>query len=350
MTKCPRANQRLPGKPQHKVAERASGRLKGVKKELVGLTNNWILTTSFFHDSSASIPFPESSQLHRPRFHLLSSTNDSGLAELSILNRPYPSLAIQAPKPATMVVHKKPSLARTIPSRHQQFLQLSLHQTRHNIRDKRHASPIVLEKPRRPKTRTDQPKPFIHHFYWPKELPGREIVRGFNNLIATNAKDALAEGDPNQGCGDRLFTGVAIGTSRRNPSRMGTACSQPLAKTLSKRQALCTESSFSLGLRIKTYWDFFCANNLAITRGQRTTLRPNRDQKIHNKIVYKDQPNERFASPTDGLISTLSDARLQRIAIDRYRPVAFDAMVPAGLHQADRHPGLVTHLQQAFQP
>lgn len=327
--------------------------MQGVRKELVGLTNNWIITTSFGYDSTVLIPLVESIQRHSPKSHLLVLTDSSGLAELSSLKRHYPFLTIKSVEPAPKVIRGRFALARKILSRSQKLIRRILQQSRYGILVEKGGPPISIEDPRRLHLSTCQAHLLIRRFFWVKKLLRSESMQGVDYVLLTDARDVVLQSDPFQGCGERLITGEegeAIGQSPMNHGWIAKAYGKPLADDLSQHQALCAGVLIGSRSQMEAYLDCFCASTLAIMRQQRTALLPNWDQGIHNKILRIDQPVELVCSAADGLISTLGCIKPERIAVDRDGRVVVDGKVPAVLHQYDRHPGLVTHLQQLLQP
>jgi hypothetical protein len=62
------------------------------------------------------------------------------------------------------------------------------------------------------------------------------------------------------------------------------------------------------------------------------------------------QPVNLICSPADGLISTVGLVSPDRIQLNLEGQVVVDGKVPAVVHQYDRHPTLVKHLQQVYKP
>jgi hypothetical protein len=60
--------------------------------------------------------------------------------------------------------------------------------------------------------------------------------------------------------------------------------------------------------------------------------------------------NYNSCSPVDGLIITLGCVRPDRIKLNSEGLIVVNGKIPAVIHQYDRHPALVEHLQHVYQP
>lgn len=316
------------------------------------MANNWIITTSFSYDAIVLTPLLESIDRYCPDASVLILTDKAGLEQLANLPKRYRQVTLRAVNAPPKVIHGRLALARKILSRSHKLIRRSLQQTGRLIHWKGER-PISIEQPRRLSLSTCQAHLLIRRFFWIQHLLEREILGKVDYLMLTDARDVVLQGDPFKGCGNQLMTGEegeTIGQSPMNKDWLRKAYSNALAFELSHYQALCAGVLIGSKAQMLAYLNCFCDSTLAIMRRQGTSLLPNWDQGIHNKILRIDQPVELDCSPANGLISTVGLVGSDRIQLDGEGQVVVDGTVPAVLHQYDRHPALVKHLQLVFRP
>ncbi len=329
-----------------------AGKLKFLCKRLVVVANNWIITTSFSYSALVLTPLLESIRRHCPGASVLILTDNAGLEQLASLPKRYNQVILRAVNTPPKVIHGHFALARKILSRSQRSIRRSLQQVGLRNRGKGER-PISIEQPRRLSLSTCQAHLLIRRFFWIKHLLEQEILGEVDYLMLTDARDVVLQSDPFQGCGNQLITGEegeTIAQSPMNRDWLAKAYSNSLALELSPYQALCAGVTIGSKAQMLAYLDCFCDSTLAIMRRQGTALLPNWDQGIHNKILRIDRPVALLCSPADGLISTVGLVGSDRIQLDCEGQVVVDGTVPAVLHQYDRHPALVKHLQRSYQP
>jgi len=308
--------------------------------------------TSFSYNALALTPLLESIDRHCPDASVLILTDKAGLEQLANLAKRYRQVILRAVNTPPKVIHGQFALARKILSRSLIVIRRSLQKTGRLIRGNGER-PISIEKPRRLSLSTCQAHLLIRRFFWIQHLLERDILGEVDYLMLTDARDVVLQGDPFKGCGNQLMTGEegeTIAQSPMNKDWLRKAYSSELALELSHYQALCAGVLIGSKAQMLAYLNCFCDSTLGIMRRQGTSLLPNWDQGIHNKILRIDQPVALVCSPANGLISTVGLVGADRIQLDGEGQVVVDGTVPAVVHQYDRHPALVKHLQQVYQP
>jgi len=316
------------------------------------VANNWIITTSFSYHALVLTPLLESIDRHCPNASVLILTDKAGLEQLANLPKRYRQVRLRAVDTPPKVIYGRFALARKILSRSFKLMRRCLQQTGRLIRGNGER-PISIEQPKPLGLSTCQAHLLIRRFFWIRHLLERDILGEVDSVMLTDARDVVLQGDPFKGCGNQLITGEegeTIGQSPMNQGWLRKAYSSALALELSDDQALCAGVLIGSKAQMLAYLNCFCHSTLAIMRRQGTALLPNWDQGIHNKILRMDQPVNLICSPTDGLISTIGLVSPDRIQLNLEGQVVVDGKVPAVVHQYDRHPTLVKHLQQVYKP
>ena len=322
------------------------------RKGLAVVANNWIITTSFGYNNLVLTPLLESINQHCRGASVLILTDNNGSKQLASLQKHYNQLTLRTVDTPPKVIRGQFLLARRILSRSQKSIRRALQQARHAISGKAQ-NPIAIEQPRRLSLSTCQAHLLIRRFFWIKQLLESGSLGEVDYLMLTDARDVVLQSDPFKDCGHELIAGEegeAISQSPMNRDWLIKAYSKCLAHELRNYPALCAGVLIGSTDQIMAYLNCFCENTLTIMRTQGTAVLPNWDQGIHNKILRIDQPVKLMCSPVDGLISTLGCVDTNRINLNSKGQVVVDGKVPAVLHQYDRHPDLVKHLQQVYKP
>ena len=314
---------------------------------------NWIITTSFGYEAFVLRPLLESIRRFAPSSRVLILTDEAGLEQLSSLTAHDQQVLLRAVKTPPKVIRGHFALARKILSRSQKIIRRTLQQAGHRIRGARQPLKISIEEPRRLSLSTCQAHLLIRRFFWVKQILDSESLGEVENLMLCDARDVVLQRDPFTDCHHQLITGEEGETIAQSPMNRGwltKAYSKTLALELDPYQALCAGVLIGAKSQVTAYLDCFCDSTLAIMNRQGTSLLPNWDQGIHNKILRIDQPAELACTPVDGLISTLGCVRPYRIKVNSEGLIVVNGKIPAVIHQYDRHPDLVEHLQHVYQP
>ena len=320
---------------------------------LVVVAKNWIITTSFGYEAFVLRPLLESIRRFAPSSGVLILTDVAGLAQLSSLTAHDQQVLLRAVKTPPKVIRGPFALARKILSRSQKIIRRTLQQAGHTIRGARQPLKISIEEPRRLSLSTCQAHLLIRRFFWVKEILDSESLGEVKNLMLCDARDVVLQRDPFADCPHPFITGEEQDTIAESPMNRGwltKAYSRAVALELGSYQALCAGVLMGAKSQMAAYLDCFCESTLAIMSRQGTSLLPNWDQGIHNKILRINQPVELACSPVDGLISTLGCVPPDRIKINPEGMIVVNGKIPAVIHQYDRHPALVEHLQHVYQP
>ena len=317
------------------------------------VAKNWIITTSFGYEAFVLRPLLQSIRRFAPSSGVLILTDDAGLEQLSSLTAHGGQVHLRAVKTPPKVIRGHFALARKILSRSQKIIRRTLQQAGHTIRGARQPLTISIEEPRRLSLSTCQAHLLIRRFFWVKEILDSESLGEVENLMLCDARDVVLQRDPFADCHHPFITGEEGETIAQSPMNRGwltKAYSRAVALELDPYQALCAGVLMGAKSQMAAYLDCFCESTLAIMSRQGTSLLPNWDQGIHNKILRINQPVELACSPVDGLISTLGCVRPDRIKLNPEGMIVVNGKIPAVIHQYDRHPALVEHLQHVYQP
>jgi len=176
----------------------------------------------------------------------------------------------------------------------------------------------------------------------------RESCGSFANLLLTDSRDVLLQEDPFDRIGDGLVSGVeekTIGDCPHNSYWIEQIYGPAVLSRMSHRKIVCSGVTIGPVYKMEPYLVAMCAEmwkHLA-----RAAASPYFDQGIHNYLIYgKRVPLELSENPA-GIIATLFYEDRSNIQTDvATGRLVVRGMLPAIVHQYDRHADLATFVRQ----
>ncbi|MFM7675457.1 MAG: hypothetical protein ACKO5F_07690 [Synechococcus sp.] len=173
----------------------------------------------------------------------------------------------------------------------------------------------------------------------------REIIRTLaadtRSVLLSDSRDVVLQADPFLTMGQGCHTGMEYRTHGESPINgqwIRSTYGEDGFEALKDQLVLC--SGVTLGSRegVLTYLDCFCAEIAACAVLRRTVLIPIWDQAYHNAILRRSGSPPVTLMPWRSPLATVGEVPTEDLTLEADGSVSIGGLVPAILHQYDRHP------------
>ena len=167
--------------------------------------------------------------------------------------------------------------------------------------------------------------------------------RSIDSVLLSDSRDVVFQADPFSTMGSGCQTGMEYRTLAESPINaqwIRSTYGESGFEALKAQPVLC--SGVTIGSRdgVLAYLDHFCAEIAECALRLRTTLVPIWDQAYHNKLLRLDAPHLLTPMPWCSALATVGEVPAENLSLDADGLVRVGGMVPAILHQYDRHPAI----------
>jgi hypothetical protein len=208
---------------------------------------------------------------------------------------------------------------------------------------------IAIEEARRFGLSTAHSHFLIRRFFWAKECLEQERWRDHTAVMLCDVRDVVVQGDPFADVGKTLISGEEFGlldACAMNRQWIRDAYDHAQEQLLLGKPALCAGVVIGSRDQMQIYLDLFCHDAMEMMRRHGTSCEPNLDQAIHNKILRSPSDLQLAISAVNGIIATVGCVPAEAIEVPgNAGPVKVNGQIPIVIHQYDRQPLLVQHVQ-----
>ena len=301
-----------------------------------------VITTAFCYGPTELWPLLHSLEQHAPTAEVLVLTAQGDLNRLAPLTRRFPQLSLETVALPPRVIRGPFALPRKLASRTKRWLR--------RRQQKLLPQPsIAIEEARRFGLSTAHSHFLIRRFFWAKECLKQQRWRDHTAVMLCDVRDVVVQGDPFANVGKTLISGEEFGlldACAINRQWIRDAYDHEQEQLLLGKPALCAGVVIGSRDQIQLYLDLFCHDAMEMMRRHGTSCEPNLDQAIHNKILRSPSDLQLIISTVNGTIATVGCVPAEAIEVpDNSGPVKVMGQIPTVIHQYDRRPVLVQHVQ-----
>ncbi len=301
-----------------------------------------VITTAFRYGPSVLGPLLHSLQQYAPTAEVLVLTSREDLEKLTPLTHSFSNLSLETVALPPRVIRGPLALPRKLASRTKRWFRRRQQQL---IRQ-----PIIaIEEARRFGLSTAHSHFLIRRFFWAHHYLKQERWRHHNAVMLCDVRDVVVQGDPFADIGEALISGEEFGLFDQcamNRRWVREAYGSEQERLLLGKPALCAGVVIGSKQQINLYLDLFCRDALEMMRRHGTSCEPNLDQAIHNKILRSPSHLQLAISAVNGPIATVGCVPPEAIEIPgKSGPVMVMGQIPTVIHQYDRRPALVQHVE-----
>lgn len=161
------------------------------------------------------------------------------------------------------------------------------------------------------------------------------------SVLLSDSRDVVFQADPFIAMGSGCQTGMEYRTLAESPINaqwIRSTYGEPGFEALKDHPVLCSGVTIGSSAGVLAYLDDFCAEIAACAERLRTVLIPIWDQAYHNKLLRLDAPQLLTPMPWRSDLATVGEVPTEHLTLDADGAVRVGGMIPAILHQYDRHP------------
>ena len=301
-----------------------------------------VITTAFRYGPTELWPLLHSLEQHAPTAEVLVLTAQEDLKRLAPLTSSFRQLSLETVALPPRVVRGPFTLPRKLASRSKRWLRRRQQQLLQQPK-------IAIEESRRFGLSTAHSHFLIRRFFWAKGCLEQKRWRDHDAVMLCDVRDVVVQGDPFADIGKTLISGEEFGLfddCAMNRQWVRDAYDPEQERLLLGKPALCAGVVIGSRDQINLYLDLFCHDAIEMMRRHGTSCEPNLDQAIHNKILRSPCDLQLAISPVNGTIATVGCVPAEAIEVpDNGGAVKVMGQIPTVIHQYDRRPVLVQHVQ-----
>jgi hypothetical protein len=163
------------------------------------------------------------------------------------------------------------------------------------------------------------------------------------SVLLSDSRDVVFQADPFAVMGSGCHTGMEyriMAESPINAQWIRSTYGDVGFEALKDQLVLCSGVTLGSCEGVLAYLDHFCAEIADCAVRLRTVLIPIWDQAYHNKLLRLDAPHLLTPMPWQSDLATVGEVPTEQLNLDAAGVVRVGGIIPAILHQYDRHPAI----------
>jgi len=163
------------------------------------------------------------------------------------------------------------------------------------------------------------------------------------SVLLSDSRDVVFQADPFATMGAGCHTGMEYRTLADSPINaqwIRSTYGESGFAALQDQLVLCSGVTLGSCEGVLAYLDRFCAEIAACAVRLRTVLIPIWDQAYHNKLLRLDAPHLITPMPWRSDLATVGEVPTEQLRLESDGRVSVGGIIPAILHQYDRHPAI----------
>lgn len=179
----------------------------------------------------------------------------------------------------------------------------------------------------------------------------RSLATAPDAVLLSDSRDVVFQGDPFAAMHSGCFTGLEHNTLRDSPINaqwIRSTYGESGYAELADLPVLCSGVTIGSFSSVLAYLDQFCAEISRHAVERRTVMIPIWDQAYHNMILRRHPPQDLVLMPWNSQLATVGEVPSEALAVQSEGSISVDGVVPAILHQYDRHAAVVAAITALY--